>query len=212
MAMLINNKNKLYVDQIDMKTNDYLNNVLSDELKDYQPGIFTQLYDSLIGIDNSKPKIRDTFYNFSSEDDTPYYKLNDDMIKIIKMAKEYFDKAGIKVDEYNGRISFSSTQYNSTEIHISPFDIHRDNDEMYRCNTCIFYIEKDNKLRGGNLDIYLDYSFLNSVGLENPKPLELGIQSGQVVVFDGDLYHCPQPCGGFGYRNTIIVNLTTKSD
>jgi hypothetical protein len=210
--MLVNNERKLYVDQVDIKTNDYLNNILSEELKDYQPGFFTQLSNTLFGVDNSKPKIRDTFYNFSSDDDTPYYKLNNDMIKIIKMAKEYFDKAGIVVDEYDGRISFASTQYNSMELTISPFDIHCDNEDMYRCNTCIFYTEKDNMLRGGNLDIYLDYSFSQSVGLENPKPFELGIQSGQVVVFDGDLYHCPQPCGGFGYRNTIIVNLTTKSD
>jgi hypothetical protein len=211
--MLVNNERKLYVDQVDMETNEYLNNILSDELKDYEPGFLSKLYDSLFGIDNNKPKSRDSYYIFHSEDENPYYELNDDMIKIIKMAKNYFDKAGIKVDEYDGRISFYSDEYNSMKLYQNDSDIHCDNEDMIDGNTCIFYTEKTDTLNGGNLNIYPDYDFSYTTNLEQPTPsIRVDVKPGKVAVFDGDLYHCPQPCTGFGYRNRIIVNLTTKTD
>lgn len=205
MAILVNNKNKLYVDNLDMNKTTQFNNLVHSEINKLKPGIFESLFGS------HSEKRRECFRSFSSDDDKPYNNLSSEMIEIIKIAKTYFDKAGLKVDERNGRITFTSCQYLNSPLNISPFDIHTDNDEFEDTNTCIFYTDKSDTIKGGNLDIYLEYTFLQSIGWEQLKPLELGVKTGSVVVFDGNLYHCPQPCGGTGYRNHIIVNLDTAA-
>ena len=185
-------KNKLYVDNLDMDKTTQFNNIVDYQIKNKNYNIFELLFG--LNCENRQ----EIFYNFSSEDEKPYNNLSYEMIYIIKLAKYYFDKTGLKVDEYDGRITFTSCQYNNIPLTSSPFDIHTDNEDMYDTNTCIFYTEKSDTLKGGNLDIYLEYK------------IELPIKTGSIVVFDGNLYHCPQSCGGTGYRNHIIVNLSTK--
>jgi len=185
-------KNKLYVDNLDMDKTTQFNNIVDYQIKNKSYNIFELLFG--LNCENRQ----EIFYNFSSEDEKPYNNLSYEMIYIIKLAKYYFDKTGLKVDEYDGRITFTSCQYNNIPLTSSPFDIHTDNEDMYDTNTCIFYTEKSDTLKGGNLDIYLEYK------------IELPIKTGSIVVFDGNLYHCPQSCGGTGYRNHIIVNLSTK--
>jgi len=189
---------KLYVDNLDMYKTTQFNKIVNYQIKNKNYSFFELLFG--LNCENRK----DTFYNFSSEDKNPYKNLSHEMIDIIKLAKYYFDKAGLKVDEFDGRITFTSCQYNNIPLTSTPFDIHTDNEDMFDTNTCIFYTEKSDTLKGGNLDIYLEYSFLGR------EPIELVLKTGSVVVFDGDLYHCPQSCGGTGYRNHIIVNLSTK--
>jgi hypothetical protein len=203
MAILVNNKNKLYVDDLDDTKTIKFNNLVRSEIDKLQPSIFGSLFSSDV-------KMNECFYNFSLSDETLYNNLPLEMIYIIKLAKNYFDKAGLKVNEYDGRITFKSCKYLKSPLKISDLDIHIDNEEFEDTNTCIFYTEKSDTLKGGNLDIYLKYTFLQSIGWEKLEPFELKIKSGSVVVFDGNLYHCPQPCGGSGYRNIIIVNLSTK--
>ena len=184
-------QNKLYVDNLDKDKTTQFNNIVDYQIKNKSYNIF-----DLFGLNCENRQ--ETFYQFSSEDEKPYNNLSYEMIHIIKLAKYYFDKAGLKVDEFDGRITFTSCQYNNMPLTSSPFDIHTDNEDLYDTNTCIFYTEKSDTLKGGNLDIYLEYK------------IELAIKTGSIVVFDGNLYHCPQSCGGTGYRNHIIVNLSTK--
>ena len=185
-------QNKLYVDNLDMDKITQFNKVVDYQIKNKSYNMFELLFG--LNCENRQ----ETFYQFSSEDEKPYNNLSYEMIHIIKLAKSYFDKAGLKVDEYDGRITFTSCQYDNIPLTSSPFDIHTDNEDMYDTNTCIFYTEKSDTLKGGNLDIYLE------------NKIELALKTGSIVVFDGNLYHCPQSCGGTGYRNHIIVNLSTK--
>ena len=171
-----------YVDNLDMDKTTQFNNIVDYQIKNKSYNIFELLFG--LNCENRQ----ETFYKFSSEDEKPYNNLSYEMIYIIKLAKYYFDKAGLKVDEYDGRITFTSCQYYNMPLTSSPFDIHTDNEDMYDTNTCIFYTEKSDT---GNLDIYLE------------NKIELAIKTG-------NLYHCPQSCGGTGYRNHIIVNLSTK--
>lgn len=188
------NKHRLYVDNLDMYKTTTFNKIVNYQIKHKRYGFFELVFG--LNCENRQ----DTFYNFSSEDKKPYTNLSNEMIDIITLAKDYFDKAGLKVDEFDGRITFTSCQYHNIPLTSTPFDIHTDNEDMVDTNTCIFYTEKSDTLIGGNLDIYL----------ESLKPIELVLKTGSVVVFDGNLYHCPQSCGGTGYRNHIIVNLSSK--
>lgn len=207
MAFLIKNKNKLYVDNLDNETTSNLNNLIFHELNNQKKSIFDYLL-SVIGNNNRK----ELYHDFvpSNIDIRAYKDLPEETKNVIKLAKSYFEKAGLAVDEYCGRITFITHKYESNEIIESPFGIHKDNDEFENDHTCIFYTQKDDSLKGGNLDIYLEYTYAQYFGLEKMKPLDLGIKTGSVVVFDGDLYHEAQPCGGFGQRNLIIVNLSAK--
>ena len=185
-------QNKLYVDTLDMDKITQFNKIVDYQIKNKS----YNFYELLFGLNCENRQ--ESFYQFSSEDEKPYTNLSYEMIHIIKLAKSYFDKAGLKVDEYDGRITFTSCQYDNMPLTSTPFDIHTDNEDMSDTNTCIFYTEKSDTLKGGNLDIYLE------------NKIELAIKTGSIVVFDGNLYHCPQSCGGTGYRNHIIVNLSTK--
>jgi len=206
MAILIDKKNKLYVDNLNNETITNFNNLVKDEIKNRKKGTFELLF---FGNNVNRQEV---YYDFEPEDISIYaYKdLSEEQKKIIKLAKSYFDKAGLNVNEYKGRITFTSCKYDSHELIHCPFGIHTDNEEFEDAHTCIFYTQIDEKLKGGDLDIYLEYTLLQFIGLESMKPLDLGIKTGSVVVFDGNLFHSAQPCSGFGYRNHIIVNLYRK--
>jgi len=207
MTLLVNNKNKLFFDKLDNDTTNLFNSQLLKQYKDRKPGFLESLFGFKLN--------NDIFYDFSGyDDDIKHYGLNDECKNIIKLAKEYFTKSGINVDEYTGRLTFRKVYYNNSEIKSSEFMPHCDNEELIDTNTCIFYTQKDESLKKGNLCIYTDpsvsFSSFCNFFEEDPKPSVLPIETGSVVVFNGNFFHSPQECGGTGYRNLVLVNLQTK--
>ena len=76
------------------------------------------------------------------------------------------------------------------------FDWHNDDYGVvnYNVYTIIYYIRKDNTIKGGNLE----YIFENKNYIEQ-------IENGRILCFDGNLKHRPEICSGIGCRDSIVV-------
>lgn len=81
------------------------------------------------------------------------------------------------------------------------FDWHKDDcgTVNYKVYTIIYYIRKDNTIKGGNLE----YIFENKNHIQE-------IQNGQILCFDGNLKHRPEICSGIGCRDSIVVFIKSK--
>lgn len=76
------------------------------------------------------------------------------------------------------------------------FDWHNDDYGVvnYNVYTIIYYIRKDNTIKGGNLE----YIFENKNYIQQ-------IENGRILCFDGNLKHRPEICSGIGCRDSIVV-------
>lgn len=146
---------------------------------------------------------------------------NDYNNKIIQIAKTYFDKAGLKVNENNGYISFHSysydyTSYTSYTSYDKNFhsDVYYANDHFQNekneddVNECIFITRKDDKINGGDLDIYYESphnTFFKPFDLSKIETFKLN--TGSVFVCSGRTLHRFLNCEGYGIYNFINVTL-----
>ena len=191
----------VYTDILDINLLQKFNTSLFQELEFIKP-VFMKI-DNKISIDPENKRERE----FKFETDS---NLSFNTSLIIEQAKVYFKKAHIDITQNCGSIRYISYEYkNSKEIKTS-FAIHRDFDNIGNpLHTCIFYLAKDCSLIGGNLGIYKLKNYLFFKKFQKTNTIE--IKNGSVVVFDSNQYHCPEHCGGNGYRNMIIVHFVAKS-
>lgn len=87
----------------------------------------------------------------------------------------------------------------------------------YKTVSVIFYLEKDEMLKGGRLIIHnsskkilLEGSFTSDMleKLEEDGYIKIiDIKPNSVVVIRGDVAHTIEPCSGFGIRNCLVVQL-----
>mgnify|MGYP000645644378 CR=1 FL=1 len=108
--------------------------------------------------------------------------------------------------------SFDKTNYDSSTYHIEfqqrncgfqkkqkrTFDWHEDDYGAvdYKVHTVIYYIRKDNTIKGGSLE----YRFNNQIYKQQ-------INSGTILCFEGNIKHRPDICSGIGCRDIIVVFL-----
>lgn len=81
------------------------------------------------------------------------------------------------------------------------FDWHRDDHATigYKVYTVIFYLRKDETIKGGNLEYKLGkQTYTQKTG------------TGDVVCFNGSIYHRPEVCSGMGCRDSIVVFVARK--
>lgn len=64
----------------------------------------------------------------------------------------------------------------------------------HKVYTVIFYLRKDETIKGGNLEYKLGKQTYNQK-----------IASGDIVCFNGNMYHQPEVCSGMGCRDSIVV-------
>jgi hypothetical protein len=199
-APLINNKHKLYVDYLDNDINNNLNNILKRETD----GNRLTFLNCIIEDKNVFFKS----YDFSIEDEISRYDgFNNDIIDIIKLGKTYFDKAGLPVDQYTGRITFTSCLFDNDPIIKDSLNISCDNEEIMGHN-CLFYTHKDFDVKNCDLDYYFNYQ--STFCSDNTQlPCRLPILTNLLTIYDGDLMHTNPIPGGNGIFNYIHLTLST---
>ena len=200
LPLINNNKHKLYVDNLDNDINNNLNNIVKRETDGNRLPFLMSLFEDKNVFYKS--------YDFSIEDEISRYDgLNNDVIDIIKLGKTYFDKAGLPVDQYTGRITFTSYVLDNDPISKDSVNIYCDNEEIMGHN-CVFYTQKDLDVKNGNLDYYFNYQ--STFCSDNTQlPYKLPIKTNLVTIYDGDLMHTNHNLGGNGIFNYIHLTLST---
>jgi hypothetical protein len=129
---------------------------------------------------------------FKSIEETTNYLLERNGLTKYKITN---DNRLDTVMEFRQTNCFSSNKNNST----SHFDLHKDdygpiNSE---CISIIYYIRKDQGIKGGN--------FLYKEDKNLPVLTYQEIDEGDVLIFKGNLEHTQEPTYGIGCRDTIGV-------
>jgi hypothetical protein len=127
--------------------------------------------------------------------------------KILKISARMLSDEGFKIDS---KFWFMETHiYNvNNKYVVTPFSWHQDDSGGWpeqRVNTILWYIERDDTLKGGNL--------LWSLDTRDPEynsdfnKYKLNISTGMVVMMRGDTWHCPEDVWGKGIRKLLVIQF-----
>lgn len=188
--------NQIYyrVDSLDEKTTNQLNVILENKLEDvkYSSSIFN------------------SWKNSRSLDVRVDTKMSETSRNILKLAKHFFEKAGLVVNENNGYIYYGSYNINYPKYDKNDYsDVYCAEDS--NVHECVFVTRKDETIKGGDLEIYKEdpHTFLRLFGLdEDPDKDTIYLQTGSVFVCSGQTFHQFLNCGGKGTYNIINVTLS----
>ena len=192
---MYNNVNSYYVDSLDEKTTDYLNNLLENKLEDTQPS------STLFEYWKSGRSI-DVRFNINKSETSK---------KVVDLAKIFFEKAGLSVNDNNGYIYYNSYLYDYPAYAKNDYGgVYCANEDISQGHECVFITRKDYTIKGGNLEIYKENpnTFLRMFGLdEDPEKDTYDLQRGSVFICSGNTLHQFMNCGGSGFYNIIKVIL-----
>ena len=174
--------NNIFLGTIDDNVAFYLNELLRVKLEDH--------------LDNTN---RECMIEFSAKQKSESTK------KIIDIIQPFFEKGGIEVNLDKGYISYESYRFNSSQYVDTPIDIGCANEEQYDSQVCYIITKKDDRLKGGNMIIYDEYTLLNAIGYKDTVTKEIPLQSGSVLIITGDTYYKLKSCAGFGELNLIRI-------
>jgi hypothetical protein len=192
-------EHNLYIDSIDEKLQQDLNEIVILKVEDYEPSFSEKLF----GYD-PKNNTKEIGIKVGLEK-------SDTTSKIINIVKPFFDKAGLKVNTNDGYIDYYSYCYDSPKYIDTNYDISTMNDAYSpsrHVNFCIIITQKNDNLKYGDMEIYEEYpSFLSIFGYEKEKKKNIYLKNGTVLVVDGRTLHKLQGCSGSGNFNFIQVVL-----
>ncbi len=136
-----------------------------------------------------------------------YYKENKS--KYISISQKDFNKEAIKelIQDTVKIVNNNHFKIDPLEYHIEfhkyivngktkPFfDFHEDDGGavIYNTVTCIYYLEKDNTIEGGDLEFKKYYI--------------IKIESNMLVIFNGNLTHRATMMNGYGTRKCIVIQF-----
>lgn len=177
--------------------NDYLMKMVENS----ESGFFEEL----IGKPNEKQFVIDIDKNFG---DYPYADFDDMTLQIIRIAQDYFNKAGLEVNPYSGIINFYHMKSEGDNDEENEISCGNDISMFTKYHTCLIYLQKDDTLNNGNLSIYPEEkNFMTFIGIEDREEYEIEVKTGTVVVLDGMLNYSDQKCSGYGIKNYIEIHL-----
>jgi len=135
---------------------------------------------------------------------------NTEFKDIINKAYEFFNSNGFNVDKNNGMVEFWKYTSTGEKVNVS-LSIHEDDCGAlpYKVETCIFYLQKSDSLKGGEL-LYIINKKNNFLGLFSYYSTEkklLNVYDRMVVLLNGNLNHCPKSIIGKGTRKCIVVQF-----
>jgi len=186
-----------YTDKIiDQSTLDQLNQIVINKTEDFDKGIL------------------DSFMNKHNKTVCVPVSLKSDSTKTVQnVAKIFFEKSGLDVNmNSNGYITYISYDYNNSED-VSYDDlvenIYKANEGFAGVHECIIITEKGDNLKQGDMEVYTKYpnSFLTIIGYDKEETDVYELQTGTVMVFNGDTFHKLQSFSGNGRFNFIIVTM-----
>lgn len=126
--------------------------------------------------------------------------------KIINIVKQFFERAGLPVDENQGYIEYClnySYGYGKDDFHCQNDEFDEDVHVCY----LITNINKDNKL-----EICIEKpDFLSIVGFKEQKTREFPLQQGTIFIASGDTYYRFQECTSMNYISVVLNKKNTES-
>ena len=144
-------------------------------------------------------KGREVMLDFYFENGDNSYRRLSAMLKPIQMlAYDLVTSTGLRIIN-KGRMFISSYKVNEKSSQRDPGMKYHADDSLGEGNveTCIFYIKKSDKIKGGNL------CYINSNG---EKKL-IRIKENDLLIFSGDIEHKPNLVTGVGERNAVILQF-----
>jgi hypothetical protein len=137
-----------------------------------------------------------------------------DLYHIKTLASTLLTHSGFKINPDICKIEMYFYDIKEGEKGTTVFAPHMDDDShrSITVETCIFYIQKDKTLIGGNLDYYIPneqhkLKWYNKIFENYGDKHELNTTTGTVALMSGNMYHCPQDYSGHGKRNCIVVQF-----
>lgn len=140
----------------------------------------------------------------------------DNLIKLKQYIYEYlkYDTINPKIDltdnsKFNLMIEATNIIVNGDTNHPIP-DMHVDSDEYGPCITFLFYIQKDDTIINGNLEIYdktndrYDYTLTEIIDVTTNDNLI------KLVILDNNIAHKVQNISGYGIRNVLLCFVSIK--
>ncbi len=181
---------KLFHGEIDDDTN---NNFIS---------VFNKYLKNTVKNDSSSEQI--TFDSFDL--------IDNDLKTITNEAFYYLTLKGFDINKDKGMIEFWKYNTDGKKIN-SKLAFHVDDYGALNCSveTCIFYLQKDLSIVGGNLfyDPPKKTKFNIPKLFSNYKELE--IREKMIVLMSGNLLHRPQSVSGKGSRSCVVVQFESLS-
>ena len=179
--------------------------VLFPETKDHGRIVSTRLTDTDEDLMKYFPRVSSSSSVITS---TEFKK----HLGIVTLAYMLLTAAGFQVYPDEGVVEFH--EYTGERNRRTPLGIHCDDygAMRYAVETCIFYLEKDPRLAGGNLLVWDQRpSWFSSCCFSVPdEPHEIRIETGLVLLMSGDVYHRPQDVDGVGTRRSVVVQLRSR--
>ncbi len=186
----------VYIDHLDEKTTSELDQIVNQKTEDHEKGFLDSIFDK-----NSKNVCV-----------TVTKKMSETTKKIISIAKPFFENAGLDVNENKGYISYISYEWNSAKY--IPYDntvenVNCANEGFAGCHQCIIVTKKSENLKNGNMEVYNKnpHTFFNLIGYEEDDTEIYKLETGTVIVLNGDAIHKLQSFSGNGVFNFIEVIL-----
>lgn len=116
--------------------------------------------------------------------------LEDDLDEFIKESARIMKENNFKINP--NKFYYEFHLYDVKSAMESKFAWHIDDYGAVDCEVCtmIYYLDKDETITGGNLE-FSNYKIV--------------VNSGIIVVMNGDVLHKPEPMSGYGTRKSIVV-------
>jgi hypothetical protein len=194
-------KSFIYTSEIDEKTVNELDKIVVQKTEDQEKGFF----DSWMNKYNKSSTVRVTS-NKSESTKT-----------VVDTAKTYFENGGLVVNVNNGYITYVSydvSYYYKDDSNYSGNDdwvenVYCANEGFAGVHECIFVTKKEDKLKDVYMEVYNKNpnTFLNLIGYEEEEKDIYELNTGKVMIFNGNTFHKLQSFAGEGCFNFIIVTL-----
>ncbi|VVU95415.1 hypothetical protein CPAV1605_1166 [seawater metagenome] len=163
---------------------------LSQEKHNTFKSIQSQLYETKKPSDFDKIVFWEKSSPYADEDKHLY----DIIDPVLTNCYSLLDNLGIKdytknkyCLEFQQKNCYGQEKYNWLSWHYDDYGA-----VNYKVYTVLYYLRKDKTIEGGNLQYKI-----------NQNLLEYSIQEKDVLLFKGDLEHCPTLTSGFGSRDLI---------
>jgi len=162
----------------------------TSQLNSYEIDLFASIHNTIL------PKRKQNFdtKGISSAKNLQYTTIIEPIMIKTKQVLDMFNKTNYDLSRYY--IEFQQRNCGFEKKCKRTFDWHEDDYGAvnYKVHTIIYYIRKENTIKGGNLE----YIFENKNYIQQ-------IKNGQILCFDGNLKHRPEICSGIGCRDSIVV-------
>ncbi len=152
---------------------------------------------------NGNKPVTSKSFKFSEKDN-----IEKDFEPIINIASNLLCYNDFNINTNHGFVELWKYEASGSKV-CGPLAIHIDDYGAvnFPVETCIFYLNKDDGVIGGNLRYNENIEKQSCFGMFSRNLKCLDISSQMVVLLNGNLEHIPEDISGFGSRKCIVVQF-----